>query len=250
MSIAAAPGPRVILIKPQLGENIGASARAMLNCGLDDLAIVAPRDVWPNPKAVAMASGAGAVLDRARVVDTLRAATGDLHLLYAATARSRDMIQRVLTPRAAALEMRAAVAAGQRVGVLFGPERSGLTTDDVAEAQAVIAVPLNPEFSSLNLAQAVLLVAYEWYQADAVAVPERFDPGDSPPAAKQGVDYFVDRLERDLDAAGYFPTEEQRPTMRRNLVNLLNRARVTQQELRTLHGVVQHLAASKRREKL
>lgn len=247
MSSAAASGPRVILVKPQLGENIGAAARAMLNCGLRELSIVDPRDGWPNPKAVAMASGAEAILDRARVVDTLRAATGELHLLYAATARSRDMIQRVLTPRAAAAEMRAAVAAGQRVGVLFGPERSGLTTDDVAEAQAVIAVPLNPEFSSLNLAQAVLLVAYEWYQAAVVTAPERFDSGDSAPAEKQGVDYFVDRLERDLDAAGYFPTEEQRPTMRRNLVNLLNRARVTQQELRTLHGVVQHLVGRRKR---
>jgi tRNA/rRNA methyltransferase len=225
-----------------MGENIGASARAMLNCGLDDMAIVAPRDVWPNPKAVAMASGAGSVLERARVTDTLRAATGDLNRLYATTARSRDMIQRVLTPRAAAAEMRAAEARGERVGVLFGPERSGLTTDQVAEAQAAIAVPLNPGFSSLNLAQAVLIVAYEWFQAGADAPPERFATGDSPAAEKQGIDFLVDRLERDLDEAGYFPTEEQRPTMRRNLVNLFNRARVTQQELRTLHGVIQHLA--------
>ena len=240
-------GPRIVLIEPQLGENIGAAARAMLNCGLGDLAIVAPRDGWPNPKAVAMASGAEAILERARLAETLRAATGDLHRVYAATARSRDMIQRVLTPRAAAAEMRAAVAKGERVGVLFGPERSGLTTDQVAEAQAVIAVPLNPEFSSLNLAQAVLIVAYEWYQAEASAEPERYDTGDSLPADKQAVDYFADRLERDLDAAGYFPTEEQRPTMRRNLVNLLNRARVTQQELRTLHGVVQHLVGRRPR---
>ena len=166
-SRAPAPddGPVVILVDPQLGENIGTAARAMLNCGLGRLRLVRPRDGWPSDRAVAAASGADAVLDGATLFDTTAAAIADLEQVYATTARPREMIKPVMTPRRAAAEMRAAIGGGRPVGILFGPERTGLLNDDLALADTLISVPLNPAYSSLNLAQAVLLVAYEWAQA-------------------------------------------------------------------------------------
>src|SRR5919106_2579860 len=156
-------GPAIILVEPQLGENIGTAARAMMNCGLDDLRLVRPRDGWPNDKAVAAASGADRVLAKARLYPSVEAAIGDLGHVYASTARNRYMVKRELTPRRAAEEMRGCLDAGEPCGVLFGPERTGLVNDHIALADTVIAVPLNPAFSSLNLAQAVLLIGYEWY---------------------------------------------------------------------------------------
>ena len=162
-------GPAIILVDPQLGENIGMVARAMLNCGLSELRLVRPRDGWPNPAAQSAASGADRVLDAARHFPTTLEAVADLHLVYAATARPRDMVKPVVVPQRAAAEIRAAADRGCAAGVLFGPERAGLVNDDVALADAVLEVPLSPAFASLNLAQAVLLLGYEWYQAEAKA---------------------------------------------------------------------------------
>src|ERR1051325_4762525 len=165
-------GPAIILGEPQLGDNIGTAARAMMNCGLGDLRLVRPRDGWPNDKAVAAASGADAVLDKARLYPSVAAAIGDLVHVYAATARDRYMVKRELTPRAAAAEMKGFLAAGEPCGVLFGPERTGLVNDQIALADTVLTVPLNPAFSTLNLAQAVLLIGYEWFTAQTEPAPE------------------------------------------------------------------------------
>src|SRR5919106_5104068 len=165
--------PAVILVRPQLGENVGTAARAMLNFGLSDLRLVRPQCGWPNVKALQAASGATAVLNRLQVFERVEDATSDLHRLYATTARPRDLPKPVLTPAHAAREARAALAGGERVGILFGPERTGLANDDLIYADAVVSVPVNPDFFSLNLAQAVLLVAYEWYQSAAGAPARR-----------------------------------------------------------------------------
>ena len=238
---ATGPGPEVILVEPQLGDNIGAAARAMLNCGLTRLHLVRPRDGWPNPRAVAMASGAEEVLRQVAVHETTGHAVAGLDLVLATTARQRDMTKVVLTPRQAAGRVRARIAAGGRAGILFGPERAGLVNDDVARADAVINVPLNPAFSSLNLAQAVLLVGYEWYQAEG-APAGAGSWGASPPASHGEREYFMARLERELEEAGFLFPPNLAPTIRRNLRALFARADLTAQEVRTLHGVVSALA--------
>jgi len=209
-------GPALVLVEPQLGENIGAAARAMWNFGLRRMALVAPRDGWPNPSAVAMASGAGGVLDEARVYSTTAEAVADAQVIYATTARPREMTKRVVTPGQAMAEARAHVAAGQRVAVLFGPERAGLATPDVVLADAIISVPVNPAFASLNLAQCVLLVAYEWRRLGGEAtaeIPER--------ARAEDVGHLLDHLTRELDAAGFFYPDHKRPAMLTNLENML-----------------------------
>src|SRR5256884_5676988 len=165
-------GPAIVLVEPQLGENIGTAARAMLNCGLDDLRLVAPRDGWPSERAVAAASGADFVLDKARLYPDVPAAIADLVHVYASTARDRYMVKRELTPRRAAEEMREFLARDEPCGVLFGPERTGLVNDDISLADTVITVPLNPAFSSLNLAQAVLIVGYDWFTAQTERRPD------------------------------------------------------------------------------
>ncbi len=241
---AVTGGPRVILVAPQLGENIGAAARAMLNCGLTDMAIVAPREPWPNPKAAAMSAGATEVLDKARLFDTVEDAIADLTRVYAASARPRDMVLPVATPRRAAADLRAAHAAGEAVGILFGPERSGLTNDHIALAEAVITVPLNPAYASLNLAQAVLIVAYEWSQAGDATPAEELPMHATRPATKAELEGFFGRLEDALDAGGFFRARDLRPTMARNLRNLFQRAALTEQEVRTLHGVLSSLTGS------
>jgi tRNA/rRNA methyltransferase len=245
---AAEGAPAVVLIKPQLGENIGMAARAMLNCGLADMRLVAPRDGWPNPAAVAAASGATLVLDNARVFDTTQEAIADLNLVYASTARVRGMVKPVVTPRRAADEIRTAHASGDRAGILFGPEAKGLNNDDVALSDAILMAPLNPGFSSLNLAQAVLLIGYEWFQA-GVDVPDRelVMPTDTRPANKQELAYLYEHLESELDACGFLHVEEKRPIMVRNLRNMLQRADLTEQEVRTLRGVIVGLVQGKRR---
>jgi tRNA/rRNA methyltransferase len=244
---AAAHGPAIVLVEPQLGENIGACARAMLNAGLTDLRLVRPRDGWPNPKAEAMASGATEVLAAARLFETTAAACADLAFVLATTARSRDMMKPAFTPRAAAGELRGRVAAGQAVGVLFGPERAGLVNDDVTLADAVLSVPLNPAFSSLNLAQAVLLVGYEWYQAGDDTPPVALMDENSPPATVATREYFLGRLEGLLEEAGFFFPEHLGPTMKRNLRTLFTRAGMSDQEVQTLHGVLRALSEGPRR---
>jgi tRNA/rRNA methyltransferase len=246
---AAAGGPAIILVDPQLGENIGTSARAMLNCGLTDLRLVRPRDGWPNEKARSAASGADKVIDGARLYDSTAEAIADLSRVYATTARQRGMIKRVVTPRRAASEMRKAAAGGVKVGILFGRERSGLENDDIALADAVIAVPLNPAFASLNLAQAVLLVGYEWFQSGGKTVASQLIVNATRPATKAELLNFFTQLERRLIDSGFLRNEDKRPSMVRNIRNLFQRAGLTHQEVRTLHGIVGDLAGQRARPK-
>ncbi len=237
-------GPAFVLVQPQLGENIGATARAMWNFGLRGLRLVAPRDGWPNPDAVAMASGAGGLLDEARLFATTAEAVADCGTVYATTARPREMTKRVLTPEAAMAEARGIVAAGGRVAVLFGPERAGLGNEDVVLADTIITVPVNPAFASMNLAQSALLMAYEWRrQGEEVAAeaPER--------AASADVGRMLDHLTAELDAAGFFFPEHKRAAMVANLHNLFRRAPLTDQEVRTLWGVIRALAEGPKRRR-
>ncbi len=231
-------GPAIILVEPQLGENIGTAARAMANCGLDDLRLVAPRDGWPSEKAVAAASGADAVLDKARLYPSLREAVADLRHVYASTARDRYMVKRAVTPRLAAQEMRGWLAAGEPCGVVFGPERTGLVNQDITLADTVLNVPLNPGFSSLNLAQAVLLVGYEWFITSQDPPDEIMHTGHSRPANKEELIRFFDHFEEALMESGFIRHPDKRPSLFRNLRNFFQRAYPTEQELRTLHGVV------------
>jgi tRNA/rRNA methyltransferase len=245
---AARGGPAIILVEPQLGENIGTAARAMMNCGLDDLRLVAPRDGWPSAKAVASASGADAVLDRVRLYPTPQAALADLVHVYAATARDRYMVKREAAPRRAAAEMREYLAIGEPCGVMFGPERTGLVNEHVTLADTQLTVPLNPAFSSLNLAQAVLIVGYEWFTAAAEPPAETLHTGHSRPATKAELFRFFDHFEEELFKNGFLRHADKRPSMVRNLRNLFQRAQCTEQELRTLHGVVTAFAGPRDRD--
>ncbi len=240
-------GPAIILVEPQLGENIGTAARAMLNCGLDDLRLVTPRDGWPSDRAVAAASGADTVLDKARLYPSVAAAIGDLVHVYASTARDRSMVKRELTPRRAAEEMHGFFAAGEPCGVLFGPERMGLVNDHIALADAVLSVPLNPAFSSLNLAQAVLLIGYEWFTAQTAPPPETMHTGHSRPANKEELLRFFGHFEEALVESGFLRHPDKRPSLTRNLRNLFQRAGCTEQELRTLHGVITAFVGPRKR---
>ena len=244
----ATGGPAIILVEPQLGENIGTAARAMMNCGLDDLRLVRPRDGWPNDKAVSAASGADRVLAKARLYPTVGAAIGDLARVYASTARDRYMVKRELTPRRAGEEMRGFLVASEPCGVLFGPERTGLVNDDIALAEAVITVPLNPAFSSLNLAQAVLLIGYEWFTAQTEPRPELLHTGHSRPANKAELLRFFDHFEEALVESGFLRHPDKRPSMTRNLRNLFQRAGCTEQELRTLHGIITAFMGPRKRQ--
>jgi tRNA/rRNA methyltransferase len=240
-------GPAIVLVEPQLGENIGTAARAMMNCGLDDLRLVCPREGWPSDKAKSAASGADAILAKARLFPDVPAAVADLAHLYATTARERHFVRRQVTPRQAALEMRAHLASGEPCGVLFGPERTGLVNDHIALADTVLTVPLNPAFASLNLAQAVLVVGYEWFTAASAPPPARLRTGQSRRAGKKALIAFFEHLEEELDRNGFLRNIEKRPSMVRNLRNLFHRAECTEQELRTLHGVVTAFAGPRRR---
>jgi tRNA/rRNA methyltransferase len=246
---AATGGPAIILVEPQLGENIGTAARAMLNCGLTDLRLVKPRDGWPSEKARSAASGADKVIDGARLYEGTAAAIADLTRVYATTARQRGMIKRVVTPRRAAKEMRRAASAGRKVGILFGRERTGLENDDIALADAVIAVPLNPGFASLNLAQAVLLVGYEWFQAADETPPSQLIVNETRPATKAELLNFFVQLEKHLVDSGFLRNVQKRPSMVRNIRNLFQRAGLTHQEVRTLHGIVSDLSGLRERRK-
>ncbi|TVR80200.1 MAG: RNA methyltransferase [Rhodospirillales bacterium] len=233
------PAPAVILVEPQLGENIGMAARAMLNAGLTDLRLVRPREGWPNDKAVAAASGADAVLDAATLYPGTAEAIGDLSFVYATTARPRHMTKRVVTPRQAAAELRAHLAAGAAAGILFGKEAKGLHNDDVALADTVLTVPLNPGFASLNLGMAVLLVGYEWFQAGVDVPPSQMVmPKETGPADKAELLALFEHLETELDSCGFLRNREKRPSMVRNLRNTLGRAGLTSQEVRTLRGII------------
>jgi tRNA/rRNA methyltransferase len=244
-----AGGPAIILVEPQLGENIGTAARAMYNCGLDDLRLVRPRDGWPNQKAQSAASGADPVIEKARLFDRVEDAIAELRHVYASTARDRYMVKRILTPRQGATEIRGLMAAGEPCGILFGPERTGLLNEHIALADTVLTVPLNPAFSSLNLAQAVLLVGYEWFGATDDTPPAQLVTGHSRPATKAELIRFFEHLEEELDRNGFMRNAEKRPSMVRNLRNLFQRADCTEQELRTLHGVVTAFAGPRNRKR-
>ncbi len=233
--------PVVILNEPQLAENIGSVARVMANFGLADLRLVRPRDGWPQDRAWASASGANWPLDGAKVFERLEDAVADLRLLYATTARPRETQLPVLTPREAAAELNAAAAQGLATGLLYGGERAGLETHDIALSQGIVTIPIDPRFHSLNLAQAVALTAYEWRMTVTNAPPPKFREGD-PPADQAMMIGLYEHLEGELEAAGFFHPPEKKASMVRNLRVALSRARFTDQEARTFRGVITALS--------
>ena len=246
-------GPAVILVRPQLAVNIGMCARAMANFGLGDLRLVNPREGWPRSGeyrevAYAAAAGASALLDEARVFASVEAAVGDLHAVYATTARERGQMKAVLTPIAAMGA--AARAAGEKHGVLFGPERTGLDNDEVALADSIVTFPSSPTYASFNLSQAVLICGYEWFKAahGDKSPPSTIPRPVSPPAQRQMLLAFFDYLEGKLDENGFFRPATKKPGMRRNLRNIFHRMELTQQDVRTLWGAVVRLAEGPRVE--
>lgn len=232
--------PVIVLVRPQLGENIGKAARAMLNFGLVEMRMVSPRDGWPNPSAGPAASGADVVLEQARIFGSVAEAVADCEHVYATTVRKRGVTKPVVTPEEAAREVR--TAAG-RSAILFGPERSGLETDDVALARKIVTVPINPEFGSLNLAQAVILVAYEWSKGEALASPPATEL--DPPAPQEELDGMIGQLDAMLEQSGYYFPPDRVPATRRTLRNLLTKPAWNSQELRTLRGVLSALQGRK-----
>ena len=234
--------PIVVLVRPQMAQNIGTTARAMANGGLFHLRIVAPRDGWPQPNAYAAASGADAILDAAQVFPDIPSAIADCHRVLGTCPRPRHVIVPILDARAAAAELRAINARALRVAVLFGPERAGLESDDLAHCDTLVRYPLNPQHNSLNLAQAVMILAYEWWmQAEATPARE-FQTNGTRVATKGDLEAFLTRLIAELDAAGFLHNPPKRPGMIRNLRHWFERGEVTEQELRTLHGVVTELS--------
>lgn len=233
--------PTFVLVAPQMGENIGAAARAMLNFGLDRLAIVAPRDGWPNPNAVAMASGAGRLLDAARLCDTTQAAVAECSYVFATTARHRGLTKPIMTPERAMQHARTLSSTGKQVAVLFGAERAGLESGDIALADAIISVPVNPDFASLNLAQCVLLHAYEWARAGDATPPEVMEMAKTEFATKQDVAALGDHFEDQLDQAGLFFPEAKADGMKLNLRNMWARLALTRADVQTFHGMLRQM---------
>src|ERR1700742_3063766 len=239
-------GPAVILVEPQLGENIGMAARAMGNFALTRLRIVKPRDGWPNVAAQRAAAGADHILDHAELFDTVEEAVADLTLLFATTARAHDQAKPVVGPEAAAHEIAGQCRDGGGAGILFGRERYGLQNEEVALANRIITFPVNPGFASLNLAQAVLLIGYEWFKfstggALPFAMPER-----SEPASQHQMQAFFDNLVRELDKVEFLRPREKRETMLVNLRNIFTRMNPTKQDMHTLHGVVMAIAEGRK----
>ena len=246
------PSPCVVLVNPQLGENIGMAARAMANFGLFDLRLVDPREGWDRERAQNAAAGATETVEKLSIFNVLSEALEDRHYVYATTARPRDMTKEVISPEQAGVDMRARVARGEKIGLLFGRERWGLTNDEVSLADVIVTAPVNPAYASLNIAQAVLLMGYEWFRHGAATLGQATaelaamaGPGlkmnDTRPATKNELQGFYGHLEQELDAAGFFKTEKLHPTMMRNLRNIFGRASLTEQEVRSLRGVVASL---------
>lgn len=235
--------PVVILVRPQMGENIGAVARAMANFGLRELRIVAPRDGWPNPAAEAMAACGKVVVDQASIYDSLEEALADVCRIYATTARPRDMAKPVMTAVEAVQDAAKWECSeeGNRVAFLFGPERSGLTNDEVALADVVLEIPTDPEFTSLNLGQAALLVAYEWWQLFRQGLATQEKAMDEPPATGKEMQALYEHLEGELDRAGFWRVDEKRPAMVRNIRTMLRKMEMTSQEARTWRGIIRAL---------
>jgi tRNA/rRNA methyltransferase len=249
--------PAVILVAPQLGENIGFAARAMANFGLSDLRLVTPRDGWPNDKAHAAAAGGAFVADRATVYPSVEAAIGELHYVLASTARPREMVKPVLSPESAAAELRRREVSGERTGILFGPERSGLDNDTIALADAILTAPVSPDFASLSLPQAVLIVGYEWLKAESAEPPlgrvTSFDGpaaegvafGDTRPATRAELFALFEHLEGELDRTGFLYPPEKRASMVRAIRNMFHRMGPSEQDVRSWRGIV--AALSRRR---
>ena len=239
-------GPVVVLVEPQLGENIGMAARAMGNFALSELRLVNPRDGWPNIAAQRAAAGADHIIGHVRLFDTLPEAIADLDLVFATTARSHDQAKPVMGPEAAAKEMQGQIAAGGRAGILFGRERAGLTNEEVARANRIVTYPVNPGFASLNLAQAVLLLGYEWFKlvtsgALPFAMPERSE------RSSQGqMEAFFENLVRELDRVEFLRPPEKRETMLVNLRNIFFRMEPSRQDIHTLHGVIMAIAEGRK----
>jgi tRNA/rRNA methyltransferase len=251
---AAALLPAVILVHPQLGENIGFSARAMANFGLTDLRLVAPRDGWPNEKAHAAAAGAAFVVEQATVYDSVEQAIGGLNYVLATSARPREMVKAVLSPESAGRELRRRQERAERSGVLFGPERSGLDNDTIALADAILTAPVSPGFASLSLPQAVLLFGYEWLKAESAAPPlgritafdgpaaEGMACPDTRPATRAELLGLFDHLEGELERTGFLYPAEKRPSMVRAIRNMFHRMAATEQDVRTWRGIVAALS--------
>jgi tRNA/rRNA methyltransferase len=254
------PAPIAVLVNPQLGENIGTAARAMANFGLHALRLVDPRDGWPNEKALTSSSGANWIIENATVHESLADAMKDMTYVYATTARPRGMVKEVITPEQAGQDMRARIARGERLGILFGRERTGLSNDEISMADVIVTAPVNPAFASLNIAQAVLLMGYEWYKDQAETLgqqtpelPALAGPGlqtpDTRPATKEELLGFIGQLEAELDAAGFFKTDDKKPGMLRNIRNIFARAALTEQEVRSLRGIVSSLTRTHERRR-
>tara|TARA_R110000782_G_scaffold78276_9_gene155612 strand:+ start:37647 stop:38360 length:714 start_codon:yes stop_codon:yes gene_type:complete len=235
--------PVIVLVRPQLGENIGKAARAMLNFGLTEMRLVAPRDGWPNPDAGPSAAGADVVLERAQVYATLAEAVADCAHVYATTVRKRGVTKPVVTPEEAAREIHAAQG---RSAIVFGPERSGLETEDVALARKIVTVPINPEFGSLNLAQAVILIAYEWSKGIALASPPTEEL--LPPAPQEDLEGMIAQFDTMLEEAGYFFPPDRAAATRLTLRNVLTKPGWNHLEVRTMRGMLSKLARPRRPE--
>ncbi len=232
--------PVIILVCPQMAENVGMAARAMMNCGLCQMRLVNPREDHLSEKAVAASSGAGEILQNAEIFTSVTEAVADLQVLYATTARRRNQIKTVYTAEKVMEPLNSAIQSGSRCGILFGPERTGLENDDVSLADAIIEIPLNPKHCSLNLSQAVLLVGYEWYKTQINAPAEQFITNATHPASKEQLLKFLEFLEQSLTDFKNLQDEEKRPTLLRNLHNIFTRGQMTEQELNTLYGIINH----------
>lgn len=239
------PQPSFVLIRPQMGENIGAAARAMWNFGLDRMRIVAPRDGWPNPAADALASGAGRLLDEAEVSVDVAAGIADRTYVYATTARPRELTKPVFSPEAAMRDAAARIARGEKVAVMFGPERSGMENADIAHANAIITVPVNPEFPSLNLAQCVLLVGYEWRRASEEVVDMVLQGQTIETADQRDIEALARHYEERLEEAGFFYPDHKAENMKVNLRNLWSRMPLTRADAQMLHGMLRQLLRGK-----
>jgi tRNA/rRNA methyltransferase len=239
-------GPIIILVEPQLGENIGAAARAMANFGLSRLRLVNPREAWPNPQARKMASGADRVLDEAVLFHSVEAAIADCTLVFATTARAHDQAKPVIDAAEAAHRAAPRIAAGENVAILFGRERTGLENHEVALADCIVTLPVNPAFASLNLAQAVVIVAYEWFKVVSGGALPFVMPKKSLPASKEQLLAFFTAVERELEKVEFFRPPDKRETMQINLRNIFTRMQPTQQDIRTLHGVLMAVAQGRK----
>lgn len=247
-SLSTRPQPVVVLVNPQMGENIGAAARAMLNCGLFHLRLVAPRDGWPSERAEAMAAGALELMPSVEVYESVQEAVADCHTVFATTARARDLVKPVMTPRSAADLMQKKIGGEEKVAILFGAERSGLSNEDVALAHILITIPLNPGFSSLNLAQSVLLMAYEWsqflFEAPEVSLPLC----EGRPATHEEFSIFFNRLDEELQKRGFFRVAETKDSISRNIRGLFSRIQPSDKDIKLLHGIVSSLIGLRKKE--